>query len=122
MPARALLRLRDMREEPQVEVLGDGPAPGLVIRHVVWLLMYRFGAAVVSTVARPARLVDSFPLLGCGPAYPWRFPLSGPDCFNKEDKPFRSGVVAPSPPFLVISWCPDGPLRRLAALGERGRT
>lgn len=60
MPARASLRLRDMREEPQVEVLGDGPAPGLVIRHVVWLLMYRFGAAVVSTVAGPARLVGSF--------------------------------------------------------------
>ena len=60
MSARALLRLRDMREEPQVEVLGDGPAPGVVIRHLAWLLMYRFGAAVVSTVTGATRLVDSF--------------------------------------------------------------
>ena len=56
-----------MREEPQIEVLGDGPAPGLVIRHVVWLLMYRFGAEVVSTVAGPIGLVILFPVIRDSP-------------------------------------------------------
>lgn len=78
MPARALLRLRDMREEPQVEVLGDGPAPGVVIRHLVWLLMYRFGAAVVSTVTGATRLVDSFLRKSCPPC-PSKVPyIQGP--------------------------------------------